>query len=120
MRTIRVDTSETTFVCVASPRARVADRETGEVKTNRDGVTLFQVGVCAMSGDGDQEDAATINVTVAGAPKGIRRGMPVTVTRLEAVPWEQGDRHGIAFRAAAITPAGSEAAAVVPEQKSRG
>jgi len=41
---------------------------------------------------------------VTGEPKGITEGTEVRVTGLEAFAWSMGDRHGISFRAAAITP----------------
>lgn len=41
---------------------------------------------------------------MAGQPKGIEEGMLLKVTGLTAFSWAMGDRHGISFRADAITP----------------
>ena len=50
-----------------------------------------------------------LNVTVAGDPK-VSVTQAVSVPGLVAIPWAQGDRSGVAFRADAITsttPAGA-------------
>ncbi|EUA42070.1 putative regulatory protein [Mycobacterium xenopi 4042] len=44
-----------------------------------------------------------LNVTVAGDPK-VTVTQPVSVSGLVAIPWAQGDRSGVAFRADAIGP----------------
>lgn len=94
-------------ICSELPTPRVRDRETGEVRKDRDGRTQFSVGVCVIQ----ERDSDVIAVTVAGEPAGLLRGMLVAVRGLVATPWEQRDersgqlRHGVAFRAESITPA---------------
>jgi hypothetical protein len=102
MRNIPVAVEAVLFICTTTPQPRIANRETGEVKQNKAGQTLYQVGVCAIQTDGEREEASTLLVTVPGEPKGLTRGAPVRFTNLIAMPWEQGDRHGVAYRAEAI------------------
>jgi hypothetical protein len=106
MRNIPVAAESVLFICTTTPQARIANRETGEVKQNKAGQTLYQVGVCAIQTDGEREEATTLQVTVPGEPRGLTRGAPVRFTNLVAMPWEQGDRHGVAYRAESIAPIG--------------
>jgi hypothetical protein len=113
VRSIPVDVSKFTFVCVSASRPRVANQETGEVKVDRDGNTVYQVGLSAADESGRVE---LVNVSVSGNP-GTAVGQVVVPVGLVAFPWEQvrnGERRsGIAFRAAQIVPAdlpGAEAA----------
>ncbi|ETZ96800.1 putative regulatory protein [Mycobacterium kansasii 824] len=51
----------------------------------------------------DDTGGEVLNVTVAGDPK-VTVTQLVSVSGLVAIPWAQGDRSGVAFRADAITP----------------
>jgi len=63
---------------------------------------LWTVQLVAM----DHSGAEAIKVTIAaGQPPQLAQGQPVTPVGLQAIPWAQGDRHGVAFRAEAIKPA---------------
>lgn len=94
-------------ICSELPTPRVRDRESGEVRKDRDGRTQFSVGVCVIQ----ERDSDVVSVTVAGEPAGLVRGAAVVVRGLVAIPWEQRDdrsgqlRHGVAFRAELIAPA---------------
>jgi hypothetical protein len=59
---IPVDTARLTFVCVTDPRPRLVSQNTGEVKTDRNGQTVYQVGLSAADGSGRVE---LINVNVS-------------------------------------------------------
>lgn len=61
---------------------------------------LWTVQLVAM----DTTGAEAIKVTVAGQPPQLAQGQPVTPIGLVAIPWAQGDRHGVAFRAEQIKP----------------
>jgi len=104
-----IETSKLTgMICAVDPVPRVANRETGQVRVDREtGLTLYQVGVCLMAGT----QAEVINISVPGEPKGVTSGVPVQLRDLVAVPWEQEGRHGIAFRASAIVPLTAPASA---------
>jgi hypothetical protein len=102
---IPVDTSRLTFMCVADPRPRVVSQQTGEIKTDKNGQTVYQVGLSAADQTGRVE---LVNVSVSGEPQ-IRAGQVVHPVGLVGFVWEQtrgGEaRWGIAYRADAINPA---------------
>jgi hypothetical protein len=97
-----IDTSSIRFTCTRAPERRTI-RETGQPRIDRDsGRELWQVQVMALTADG----AEILAITVAGEPT-VSVGQPVTVEGLVGMPWAQGDRAGIAYRASAIRAAGS-------------
>lgn len=103
MQSIPVDMSRLgTVRCTVGPEPKVTNRETGEIKKNRDGVTVYTVGVVVRQQDSRRAD--TIEIQVPGEPAGIEEGMPVVVSGLVAFAWTQGTNHGISFRADSITP----------------
>lgn len=113
MRTIRVETSTATILLTEAPEKKVRDRQTGEVaKDAVTGETLMTVGVVYI----DEGESALIRVTVpeSGVAEGLTLGAPVSLPGLVAKPWENvfngRQRHGIAFRAAAVTPGAVPAA----------
>ncbi|GAB3654767.1 hypothetical protein GCM10027589_13680 [Actinocorallia lasiicapitis] len=99
MKNIPVDTTSLTFVCVAQPRPKLADRDTGEVKVDKDGRTVFQVGLSAVDALGRVD---LLNVSVSDDP-GLRLGQIVTVAGLVGSPWQREDRGrhyaGVAYKA---------------------
>ena len=107
MRTIPipVDTSRLTFVCVTDPRPKLVSQHTGEVKTDKNGQTVYQVGLSAADANGRVE---LVNVSVSGEPD-VRVGQRVQPAGLVGFAWEQtrnGEtRWGIAYRADTIAPA---------------
>lgn len=102
MASLPIDTSKFTGIfCAVPPAPRLQNRETGQVRVDREtGQTVYQVGLCLMSG----ATAEVVNVNVAGEPRGVQLGVPVQVRDLVATPWENDGRHGVAFRAAEIKP----------------
>ncbi|RFS83737.1 hypothetical protein D0T12_22265 [Actinomadura spongiicola] len=104
MRNIPVDISAMTFVCVSPPRPKLVSQETGEVKTDRNGQTVFTVGLSVADATGRVE---LLNVAVAG-DQSVTIGEIVTPVGLVAFPWEAvlgGEkRWGVAFRADRIVP----------------
>ncbi|SHK76758.1 hypothetical protein [Streptomyces yunnanensis] len=103
MQSIPVDTSRLGVLrCAVAPEPKIADFETKQVKKDRDGNTVYTVGVTVRQ---QGRRVSVIEIAVPGEPKGIVEGTEVRVTGLEAFAWAMGDRHGISFRAAAITPA---------------
>ncbi|NIY67783.1 regulatory protein [Streptomyces malaysiensis] len=87
--------------CAVGPEPKIADFESKEVKKDRDGNTVYTVAVTVRQ---DGRRVSVIEIAVSGEPKGVVEGSEVRVTGLEAFAWAMGDRHGISFRAAAITP----------------
>lgn len=102
MRNIPVDTSQMVFMAAGSPRPKLKDRQTGEIKYNVDGVPMWQLKVLAQVEDNDAETVllsfpATHAITA-------RLGTPLTVEGLKAIPWETNGRHGVAFSASSVGP----------------
>ncbi|MEU9127894.1 hypothetical protein AB0D08_07245 [Kitasatospora sp. NPDC048540] len=106
MAVFKVDTS-TAFVFVAVPPVlKVANRQTGEIATDREtGARMMTVGLTIA--DEGEANLYTVSVPETGISDGLGIGMPVAVTGLKARDWENEfngqKRHGISFRAAAVT-----------------
>ena len=108
MQSIPVDVSRLGVLrCAVGPEAKISNFETREVKKDRDGNTIYTVAVTVRQ---HGRRVSVIEISVTGEPKGVVEGQAVKVTGLEAFSWSMGDRHGISFRAAAITPVPSTAA----------
>ncbi|GAA1896699.1 hypothetical protein [Actinomadura bangladeshensis] len=109
MRNIPVDVSALTFVCVSPPRPKLVNQDTGEVKTDRNGQTVFTVGLSAADASGRVD---LLNVAVTG-DQSVTIGEVVTPVGLVAFPWEAvlgGEkRWGVAYRADRIAPVSSAA-----------
>ncbi|QXJ23623.1 hypothetical protein AGRA3207_004805 [Actinomadura graeca] len=118
MRNIPVDVSALTFVCVSAPRPKLVSQETGEVKTDRDGNTVFTVGLSAADALGRVE---LLNVSVPSDQE-VAIGQIVAPVGLVAFPWEQvvsgQKRWGIAYRAARVDVAGPVAVPDAPGSSS--
>ena len=59
----------------------------------------------------DSEHGEVIRVTVTGDQPKVNQGQPVTFSELEAIPWANNGRNGVAYRAASIQPAAQARAA---------
>src|SRR3569833_4285013 len=109
---IPVDTTKLTFVCVSAPRPRLLDKDTGEVKVDKQGQTVFQVGLSVSENDSGRVEL--INVNVSGDP-GLSVGQVVEPVGLVGFVWEQSRggqmRWGIAYRAGSFRPVAAQAAA---------
>ncbi|GAA2614327.1 hypothetical protein SMC26_24170 [Actinomadura fulvescens] len=111
MRNIPVDTSALTFVCVSPPRPKLINQDTGEIKRDKEGNDVYQVGLSAANEMGRVD---LVNVAVTGDP-GVTIGQIVNPVGLVGFYWEQtinGEkRAGVSFRAEQIVPATVAAAA---------
>jgi hypothetical protein len=117
LRSIRVETSAATILLTEAPETKIKDRQTGEIATDATtGEPLMTIGVVYIE-DGE---SSLVKVTIpqSGVSEGLALGAPVALPGLIARPWESmfngQQRHGIAFRAAAVTPAPSLLSAVAP------
>lgn len=96
---LRIDTSGTRFIVTRAPEPRL-NFETGAPKVDTaTGMPMYATQVLALDDSGGE----VLNVTVAGDPK-VTVTQSVSVVGLVAIPWAQGDRSGVAFRADALTP----------------
>ncbi|MBS4102997.1 hypothetical protein [Tsukamurella paurometabola] len=95
---LRLDITSTQFI-VTRPAEPRLNFETGAPRIDPDsGLALHSVQVLALDDSGGE----VLNITVVGDPK-VAVTQPVTVLGLVAIPWTQGDRSGVAFRADSIT-----------------
>ena len=102
LQSIPVDTARLGVLrCAIAPEAKLSNPETQEVKRDRDGNPVWTVAVTVRQ---DGRRISVIEIAVSGQPKGIEEGQTVKVTGLTAFMWSMGDRHGVSFRADAITP----------------
>ena len=102
---LSINTTGVQFICTLPAEARV-DRETGAPRLDRDtNQPTFQVQVAAL----DETGAEVLKITVVGQPD-VSVGQSLTVEGLVAIPWSQGDRSGVAFRAASVRPASGPSA----------
>ena len=102
-----LETSKTTFTVTkaAEPKTEFGS---GQQKMNRASqLPEWQVEVLAM----DSERGEVIRVTVTGDQPKVTQGQPVRFEELEAIPWANDGRNGVAYRAAAIHPAAQTRAA---------
>ena len=103
---IKMDTSMIRFM-ITKPAEPKMDREAGQQKVDRlTGALLWQVQLMAL----DETGGEILTVTVDAEPK-LSVGEFVQLHGLVAIPWSQGDRSGVAFRAAGLTAAGKHQAA---------
>ena len=113
MRQIPVDTSNATVMVAKNPQPKVKDRRTGEIATDAEtGATLMTVDV--MFAANDEVEILNVTVPETGISGDLQMGTPVALTGLIARPWENEfngqKRHGIAFRAVAVTSLAAAAA----------
>ncbi len=92
-----LDISQTQFTVTREVGEKVD--ENGRQKTQRNtNEPLWQVQLMALDASGGE----MLNVTVAGAPPKVSVGQAVVPVGLEAIPWAQGTRNGVAFRAVSL------------------
>ncbi|MEV5745666.1 hypothetical protein AB0L30_36880 [Microbispora rosea] len=108
MRTIPipVDVTKLQFVCVRAPRPRVLNQDTGEIKTDKNGNTVYEI---VLSVEDEFGRIELVKVGTSGEPQ-ITAGQDVTPVGLIGYVWEMSRggeaRWGISYRASSILPAG--------------
>ncbi|MDF3300568.1 SCO3933 family regulatory protein [Streptomyces tropicalis] len=113
MRQIPVETSGATVMVAKTPQPKIKDRRTGEIATDAEtGARMMTVDV--MFAANDEVEILSIAVPEPGISGELAMGTPVALTGLIARPWENDfngqKRHGIAFRAVAVTSLADAAA----------
>jgi hypothetical protein len=102
-----LDTAKVTFTVTkaAEPKTEFGS---GQQKMNRASqLPEWVVEVLAM----DSERGEVIRVTVAGDQPKVNQGQPIRFDELEAIPWANNGRNGVAYRAASIQPTAQARAA---------
>ncbi len=109
MSSFKIDLSTATVFVATAPVKKIANRQTGERAVDREtGAVLSTVGL--MVADEGEANLYQVTIPETGYQEGLAPGMPVSVTGLKARDWESEfngqKRHGISFRAVAITSMG--------------
>ena len=102
-----LSTEKTTFTVTKAAEPKT---EFGGTQQKVDKATKrpeWVVEVLAM----DSERGEVIRVTVAGEEPRVSQGQTVTFSELEAIPWVNNGRNGVAYRSATIQPAAQARAA---------
>ncbi|MYT70311.1 MULTISPECIES: hypothetical protein [unclassified Streptomyces] len=107
MPSFKIDLQTAVVFVATAPEPKMVNKKTGERAMDRDnpGVALSTVGL--LVSDEGEGNLYQVTVPETGLPEGLVPGMPVSVTGLKARDWENtfnGEkRHGISFRAVALT-----------------
>ncbi|MFJ9422629.1 hypothetical protein [Streptomyces sp. NPDC101249] len=110
MPSFKIDLSTAVVFVATAPEPKMVNKKTGERAVDREsGASMSTVGLLVSDeGDGNLYQVA---VPETGLPEGLTPGTPVRVIGLKARDWENEfngqKRHGISFRAVAVTPAGA-------------
>ena len=101
-----IDTRGMQLICVKDPEP-VVDFETRAPRADANGEPRWTLDVLVMAPGAGGE---VITVKMAGRPEGVGQGTPLEIEGLVAQPWSMGDRSGVSFRVAKLTPGGRPAA----------
>ncbi|MFI1375117.1 hypothetical protein ACH4UY_24255 [Streptomyces longwoodensis] len=108
MPSFKIDLQTAVVFVATAPTPKLANAKTGERAMDREtGAALSTVGL--LVSDEGEGNLYQVTIPETGYPEGLAPGMPVKVIGLKARDWENEfngqKRHGISFRAVAITPA---------------
>lgn len=107
-----IDTSNVSFTVGREVLPKTDQNGVQRVERNTN-IPMWSVQLVAM----DDGGAEVIVVTVAAPqPPKVNIGQPVVPVELQAIPWAQNGRNGVAYRAIEMKPSGSakSAGASVP------
>ncbi|MDK9498408.1 SCO3933 family regulatory protein [Streptomyces sp. NPDC001272] len=112
MRQIPVDTNAATVMVAQPPQLKMRDKKTGQVAVDVEtGHNLMTVDVLfVMNGNAEVVSVTVAEPDISGE---LTMGTPVALTGLVARPWENEfngqKRHGLSFRAVAVTSLAAKA-----------
>ncbi|MEV6423368.1 hypothetical protein [Streptomyces sp. NPDC051662] len=106
MPSFKIDVSTAVVFVATAPTPKLVSKQTGERAVDREtGAGLSTVGL--LISDEGEGNLYQVTVPETGIPANLSPGMPVSVVGLRARDWENTfngqTRHGISFRAVAIT-----------------
>ncbi|MEV6309728.1 hypothetical protein AB0M10_14160 [Streptomyces sp. NPDC051840] len=106
MPSFKIDLQTAVVFVATAPTPKLINQKTGERAVDRDtSAPLSTVGLL-VSDDGEG-NLYQVTIPETGLPENLTPGIPVRVTGLKARDWENEfngqKRHGISFRAIAIT-----------------
>ncbi|MER6013705.1 hypothetical protein [Streptomyces bluensis] len=108
MPSFKIDTSTAMVFVATAPTPKLVSQKTGERAMDREtGAGLSTVGL--LISDEGEGNLYQVTIPETGLPEDLVPGTPVRVVGLKARDWENEfngqKRHGISFRAVAITSA---------------
>ncbi|GGN66874.1 hypothetical protein GCM10011579_038740 [Streptomyces albiflavescens] len=108
MPSFKIDVSTAVVFVATAPAPKLVNKKTGEVAIDRETeAALYTVGL--LVSDEGEGNLYQVAVPETGIPEGLAPGASVRVIGLKARDWENEfngqKRHGISFRAVAITAA---------------
>ncbi|SED00792.1 hypothetical protein SAMN05216532_3103 [Streptomyces sp. 2231.1] len=108
MPSFKIDVSTAVVFVATAPVPKLVNKQTGERAVDREtNAGLSTVGL--LISDEGEGNLYQVTVPETGLPEGLAPGVPVKVIGLKARDWENEfngqKRHGISFRAVAITAA---------------
>ncbi|MEU6853536.1 hypothetical protein ABZ901_26880 [Actinacidiphila alni] len=106
MASFKIDLATAIVFVATAPVPKLVNKQTGEIAIDREtGAPLMTVGL--LVSDEGQGDLYQVTIPETGIDATLTPGMPVAVTGLRARDWENEfngqKRHGISFRAVAVT-----------------
>jgi hypothetical protein len=104
---LMIDTSAVAFTVTKAPEPRRDYGKTEQRVDKSTGRPEWVVEVLAL----DAEGGVVIRVTVAGDQPRMTQGQPARFEALEAIPWNNNGKSGVAYRAASVQAASSPKAA---------
>lgn len=110
MPSFKIDVSTAVVFVATPPTPKLVSKQTGERAMDREtGVGLSTVGL--LISDEGEGNLYQVTVPETGLPENLVPGTPVSVIGLKARDWENTfngqSRHGISFRAVAVTSLGA-------------
>jgi hypothetical protein len=109
MPSFKIDTSTAVVFVATAPEPKLVNKKTGERAMDRENPSVALSTVGLLVSDEGEGNLYQVTVPETGLPEGLAPGMPVKVVGLKARDWENEfngqKRHGISFRAVAITSA---------------
>jgi hypothetical protein len=93
-----IDTSGVSYQVTRNPEPKLD--QNGKQKNDREGRPMSTTQLMAL----DQSGGEVLNVTTAGIPPSLTVGQIVKPLDLEAIPWMNNGKHGVAFRAVELKP----------------
>ncbi|MFI0739964.1 hypothetical protein ACH4PU_18035 [Streptomyces sp. NPDC021100] len=108
MPSFKIDLSTAVVFVATPPVPKLVNKQTAERAVDREsGAGLSTVGL--LISDEGEGNLYQVTVPETGLPEGLVPGTPVSVVGLRARDWENEfngqKRHGISFRAVAVTAA---------------
>jgi hypothetical protein len=98
---LKIDVTNVAFMVTGAPEAKEYD---GKQQTEKDTGALKWVTQLLALEKGENGQGEIIRVVTAGEMPKLAQLQPVTPVDLEAIPWNQNGKSGVAYRAVAIKP----------------